>query len=65
MAKRPRVFVSYSHDSDAHRERVLALSERLRRDGIETMLDQYADPAQRFTLKKQIEEAETKLRELS
>jgi hypothetical protein len=28
------VFISYSHDSVEHRERVLALSERLRKDGI-------------------------------
>jgi len=39
------VFISYSHDSDAHRERVLALSERLREDGIETVLDQYENGA--------------------
>lgn len=38
-----RVFISYSHDSQAHAERVLALSERLRADGIETMLDQYVN----------------------
>ena len=37
------VFISYSHDSDEHRERVLALSERLRADGIETLLDQYVN----------------------
>jgi hypothetical protein len=35
------VFISYSHDSDAHRERVLGLSERLRADGIHTILDRY------------------------
>lgn len=35
------VFISYSHDSDEHRDRVLALSERLRQDGIKTLLDQY------------------------
>ena len=35
----PTVFISYSHDSDAHRERVLGLSERLRADGIATILD--------------------------
>lgn len=35
------VFISYSHDSETHRERVLALSERLRADGIDTRLDQY------------------------
>lgn len=37
------VFISYSHDSEEHRERVLALSERLRLDGIETRLDRYVD----------------------
>jgi tetratricopeptide (TPR) repeat protein len=35
------VFISYSHDSEEHRERVLALSERLRAGGLETVLDQY------------------------
>lgn len=39
----PRVFISYSHDSDAHRARVLALAERLRTDGIETELDRYVN----------------------
>ena len=39
------VFISYSHDSDEHREKVLALSERLRDDGIETLLDQYMNGA--------------------
>jgi hypothetical protein len=39
------VFISYSHDSDEHRARVLGLSERLRSDGIETMLDQYVNGA--------------------
>ncbi len=34
------VFISYSHDSEAHRERVLGLSERLRADGIETRAKQ-------------------------
>ena len=37
------LFISYSHDSDAHRERVLRLSERLRADGIATILDQYGE----------------------
>lgn len=37
------VFISYSHDSDEHREQVLALSERLRADGIKTLLDQYVN----------------------
>ena len=43
MGTTPRVFLSYSHDSDAHRERVLALSERLRCDGIATILDRYVN----------------------
>jgi hypothetical protein len=37
------VFISYSHDSDEHRQQVLALSERLRADGIATLLDQYVN----------------------
>ncbi|MCY2991191.1 MAG: TIR domain-containing protein [Planctomycetota bacterium] len=37
----PKAFISYSHDSDEHRQRVLRLSERLRDDGVETRLDQY------------------------
>src|SRR6185436_10745961 len=37
------VFISYSHDSDAHRNRVLGLSERLRTDGIATLLDLYIE----------------------
>lgn len=38
------VFISYSHDSDAHRERVLDLSNRLRADRIDCWIDQY-EPA--------------------
>jgi tetratricopeptide (TPR) repeat protein len=37
------VFISYSHDSPEHSERVLALSERLRDDGITTQVDQYVN----------------------
>lgn len=36
-----KVFVSYSHDSPEHRDRVLALADRLRTDGIDAVLDQY------------------------
>lgn len=39
-----RVFLSYTHDSSEHQVRVLALADRLRRDGIEAILDQYQDP---------------------
>lgn len=41
MSNNPRVFISYSHDSSEHARRVLALSERLRQDGIDVQLDQY------------------------
>jgi len=37
----PKVLISYSHDSAEHRQRVLALSERLRKDGVDSKLDQY------------------------
>jgi hypothetical protein len=37
----PKVFISYSHDSPGHRQLVLALSERLRIDGVDSQLDQY------------------------
>src|ERR1700683_4744600 len=37
----PKVFISYSHDSADHKRRVLDLANRLREDGINTVLDQY------------------------
>ena len=37
----PKVFISYSHDSPEHRQRVLTLAERLRDDGVDAQLDQY------------------------
>jgi hypothetical protein len=40
----PTLFISYSHDSPDHADRVLALSNRLRSDGIDCILDQY-EPA--------------------
>ena len=39
----PRVFISYGHDTSAHRECVLSLSERLREDGVEEGLDTYVE----------------------
>ncbi|MFC1718952.1 TIR domain-containing protein [Candidatus Poribacteria bacterium] len=36
-----RVFISYSHDSPEHCERVLELSDQLRGDGIDCTIDQY------------------------
>ncbi|MBI4641535.1 MAG: tetratricopeptide repeat protein, partial [Candidatus Tectomicrobia bacterium] len=37
----PKVFISYSHDSPQHMNRVLDLSNRLRADGIDCHIDQY------------------------
>ena len=39
----PKVLISYSHDSAAHKQRVLALAERLRSDGVNAQLDQYVE----------------------
>ena len=39
----PKVFISYSHDSQEHKERVLALADRLREDGIDSSIDQYEE----------------------
>ncbi len=39
----PKVFISYSHDSPAHADRVLALASRLRGDGVEAILDQFEE----------------------
>lgn len=39
----PRVFISYSHDSREHGERVLRLAEQLREDGLDTYIDQHVN----------------------
>jgi hypothetical protein len=39
--KAPKVFISYSHGSPDHAEHVLALSDKLRQDGIDCHIDQY------------------------
>jgi hypothetical protein len=36
-----KIFISYSHDTIEHKRHVLELSERLRKEGVETRLDQY------------------------
>ena len=41
MADAPRVFLSYSHDSDEHADRVFALADTLRDRGINVILDDY------------------------
>ncbi len=37
----PKVFISNSHDSPEHIDRVLALANRLRADGVDAEVDQY------------------------
>ena len=39
--KIPKVFVSYSHDSDEHKEWVLQLSAKLRQNGVDVTLDRW------------------------
>lgn len=41
MPQPPRVFISYSHDNDEHRDFVLSLANRLRTEGVESWIDQY------------------------
>lgn len=41
--KSPTVFISYSHDSKEHQDRVLQLSNKLRFQGIDCSIDQYED----------------------
>ncbi|MCP4549471.1 MAG: protein kinase [bacterium] len=36
-----RVFISYSHDSEEHKKAVRALSDRLRKEGVDCEIDQY------------------------
>jgi tetratricopeptide (TPR) repeat protein len=40
-AQPTRIFISYSHDSQQHMDRVLELSDRLRAEGIDCQIDQY------------------------
>ena len=56
-----KVFISYSHDSSEHAEQVLALSNRLRADGIDAMIDQYVVPPPedwKLWMEKQIRDAD-------
>ncbi len=39
----PKVFISYSHDSSKHMDRVLTFSNRLRDNGIDCGIDQYQE----------------------
>jgi hypothetical protein len=42
-ARMPSVFISYSHDSPAHRDSILALSDRLRAEGVDCRIAQYEE----------------------
>ncbi|MEZ5535384.1 MAG: SEFIR domain-containing protein [Thiolinea sp.] len=57
-----RIFISYSHDSDQHRNAVLALANRLRHDGLDCAIDQYVNgfPAEGWQrwMETQIEQAD-------
>ena len=47
MARSPRILISYRHESDEHAELVRGLSDQLRRDGIDAVIDRYVPaPAQ-------------------
>lgn len=39
----PEVFITYSHDSEAHKVRVLELAQRLRSDGVSVWIDQFEE----------------------
>ena len=41
MAEHPKIFISYSHDSPEHKQWVLELSEKLRHNGVDVILDQW------------------------
>lgn len=56
----PKVFISYSHDSPEHLDRVLALSNRLRSNGVDCRIDQYEQsPEEGWPLwcERQVEES--------
>jgi hypothetical protein len=57
----PRVFITYSHDSNVHLARVRDLADRLRQDGLDVRLDQYEPhPAEGWLkwMTRQIDEAD-------
>lgn len=60
-SKAPRVFISYSHDSPEHADRVLRLADRLRGDGVDAWIDQYEENPSKgwpFWMERQIEKAD-------
>jgi hypothetical protein len=56
-----KIFISYSHDSEVHKENVLGLADRLRNEGVNSIIDQYEEsPAVGWTrwAMNQIDESE-------
>ena len=49
-----RVFISYSHDSEDHKDRVHALADRLRADGVTVIIDRDKMPGGRRRLAKMV-----------
>src|SRR5262245_56897116 len=49
MPRVPKVFISYSHDSEAHKQRVLELAIRLRADGSKVRFDPFESAPQGWT----------------
>ncbi len=41
MTEHPKVFISYSHDSPAHKQWVSELGAKLRQNGVDAVLDQW------------------------
>jgi tetratricopeptide (TPR) repeat protein len=61
MSEAPRVFISYSHDTQEHMDRVLGLSNDLRQKGIDCSIDQYEEsPPEGWPLwcERQVEKSE-------
>jgi tetratricopeptide (TPR) repeat protein len=57
----PRVLISYSHDSEEHKQRVLELTRRLRSEGINCHLDRFVkDPPEGWPkwMERQVESAD-------
>jgi hypothetical protein len=54
----PKVFISYSYDSEEHMDRVLILSDRLRGDGIDCNIDQYEQSPEKGWYRWMMEEIE-------
>lgn len=62
-ATRPRVLISYSHDSEEHRSAIRNFADRLRRNGVDAWIDQYDehDPPESWPdwMRSEIERADS------